>query len=406
MKAGWPVRISQRIEPSANTSARSSRWSFSPRACSGRHVGGRPQHRPGVREVQVRARPAPGRGDDRLVDLQLAGLGIVDRAPARQDLGQAPVHHLDLAEAAHHHVGRLQVAVDHPPGVRVGDRLGDVEEDRQEPGMVARRVGPLVHHLGQGPALDQLHGEVGPPVGEGAQLVDRDDAGVLELAGDLGLLDEAAEQLGVAAVAFQEHLDGEVAAQVVVSPFQDRSHAPPGDLAEELEPPGAVGGVGHLGRGGADDRARAVDRLGVAEQDPADRADRLAQALQDSRASPPASRGGEGARRAGPPAVGAGLARPRREVGGPGEPEQARGAEAVRRVRRPFRAATRAGVVVRHGGYSGRDMDRNVRIGSSYSRKGRFATDRPSDRADAPRTSAGRIAVTPQGQARTRGSRS
>ena len=83
-------------------------------------------------------RAAPGRGDDRLVAGDLAGRGVVDDAAAGQDLGQAPVHHLDLAEAADHHVRRLQVAVDHPAGVGVGHRLGDRLEDREEPGQVRR----------------------------------------------------------------------------------------------------------------------------------------------------------------------------------------------------------------------------------------------------------------------------
>ena len=57
---------------------------------------------------------------------------VVGRAAPGQDLGQAPVHHLDLAEGADHHVGGLQVAVDHPPGVGVGHRLGDIA--RRSPG--------------------------------------------------------------------------------------------------------------------------------------------------------------------------------------------------------------------------------------------------------------------------------
>ena len=54
--------------------------------------------------------------------------------------------------------------------------------------------------LGQRLPLDQLHAEERPAVGEGAQLVDRHDARVLELAADLRLLDEAADQVGVVAV--------------------------------------------------------------------------------------------------------------------------------------------------------------------------------------------------------------
>ena len=56
------------------------------------------------------------------------------RRRPRQDLGQAPVHHLHLAERADHHVRGLQVAVDHAPRVRVGHRLADLLEDREEAG--------------------------------------------------------------------------------------------------------------------------------------------------------------------------------------------------------------------------------------------------------------------------------
>ena len=49
----------------------------------------------------------------------------------------------------------------------------------------------------QGPPLHELHREVRTAVGLESQRVDGDDAGVLELAPDLGLLDEALEDLGV-----------------------------------------------------------------------------------------------------------------------------------------------------------------------------------------------------------------
>ena len=80
-------------------------------------------------------------------------------------------------------------------------------------------------------ALDQLHREEGPEVGEGAQLVDRHDAGVLELAADLGLLDEAADHVGVVAEVVAQHLEGDVAAEVGVAALEDGAHAAAGDLA-------------------------------------------------------------------------------------------------------------------------------------------------------------------------------
>ena len=82
--------------------------------------------------------------------------------------------------------------------------------------------------------MHQLHREVGPAVGEGAQLVDRHDPRVLELAADLGLLDEAADQLGLVAVCLEQDLDGQVAAEVGVAALEDRPHAAAGDLAQDL----------------------------------------------------------------------------------------------------------------------------------------------------------------------------
>ena len=45
--------------------------------------------------------------------------------------------------------------------------------------------------------LHQLHREEGPTVGEGSQLVDRNHARVLQLAADLGFLDEPTDQVGL-----------------------------------------------------------------------------------------------------------------------------------------------------------------------------------------------------------------
>ncbi len=104
----------------------------------GSHVAGRAHHRAGVRQVGI-VGAAAGRGDHGLLTPGLAGLGVVDDAAAGQDLGQAPVHHLDLAERADHHVRRFQIAVDHPPGVGVGDGLGDRLEDGEKAGQIVGR---------------------------------------------------------------------------------------------------------------------------------------------------------------------------------------------------------------------------------------------------------------------------
>jgi hypothetical protein len=90
--------------------------------------------------------------------------------------------------------------MDHAPRVRVGHRLGDRFEDREEPRPVVRRVLAVGEQGGQGTPPDQLHGEVGAGVAEGAELVNRDDPGVLELTADLGFLDEPANTGGLVLV--------------------------------------------------------------------------------------------------------------------------------------------------------------------------------------------------------------
>ena len=227
-----------------------------------------------MRQLQVRA--APRRGDHRLWRRLLAGPGVVDDPPPGQDLGQAPVHHLDLAKTANHDVRGLQIAVDHPPGVGIRHRLGDVLEDRQEPGQVGRRVRPAPEQVGQGPALHQLHAEERPPVGEGAQLVDRDHAGVLELAADLRLLNEPSDQVAVVAEVLAEDLDRDVAADVGVSASQDGAHAAPGDLA--VDP---VAGRGLNAAGRPDHRRGHLAERGVPEHHARHGPDRGVDRLED-----------------------------------------------------------------------------------------------------------------------------
>ncbi len=121
--------------------------------------------------------------------------------------------------------------MDHAAGMRVGDRLRDRLEDRQEPRQAVRGILAAGKKLGQRVPLDQLHAEEGPTVGEGAHFVDRHDPRVLQLAADLHLLDEPADHVAVIAEVLAQHLQGHVAADVRVVPFEHRAHAAPGDLA-------------------------------------------------------------------------------------------------------------------------------------------------------------------------------
>ena len=98
------------------------------------------------------------------------------------------------------------------------------------------------------------------------QLVDRDDAGVLELPADLRLLDEAADQVGPMAMLLEQDLDGQVAAEVGIAPLEHGPHRAAGDLAQELHVRGAGRRRGQLGRRRPDHRGLGV-APGVAQQD-------------------------------------------------------------------------------------------------------------------------------------------
>ena len=140
-----------------------------------------------------------------------------------------------------------------PRAWAIGHRLADLLEDRRA-AACGPRPGPArsARSAARVRPLTSFMVKYGRRSAKRPQLVDRHDAGVLELAGDLGLLDEPADQLGVVAVLLQQDLDGQVAAEVDVAALEHGPHAAAGDLAEELEAGRAVGRVGHLGRGGLD----------------------------------------------------------------------------------------------------------------------------------------------------------
>ena len=181
--------------------------------------------------------------------------GLVGHAALIEHLGEAPVHDLDLAEAADHDVRRLQVAVDHALRVGVGDRLADLLEDGEEPRPVLVGASSRRQERRQRAAPHQLHRDEQPAVGQPAQLVDRHDARVLELPADLRLLDESPDHLGVVAMFLADHLDGQVAAEVEVAALEDGPHAPASQLADELISRGWVGRPVTFHRSGPDQRS-------------------------------------------------------------------------------------------------------------------------------------------------------
>ena len=81
--------------------------------------------------------------------------------------------------------------MDDPVGVGVADCLADCLEDGQQPAALGRRIGPVLEDRFEGATLDELHRQERPAVGQVADLMHGRDAGVLQLAGDASLIDEA-----------------------------------------------------------------------------------------------------------------------------------------------------------------------------------------------------------------------
>ena len=102
------------------------------------------------------------------------------------------------------------------------------------------------------------------PVAEPADIVDRHHARVLELPANLGLFNEPPGDVRTVDVLLEEHLDGQISAEVDIAAAQHRPHAAAGDFAvEPVTITGLVFQRHGVGRGFDDQRALA---LGFLEQ--------------------------------------------------------------------------------------------------------------------------------------------
>ena len=149
---------------------------------------------------------------------------------------------MHFAEATDHHVGRLEVAVDHAFGVGVGHRFADLEDHTQRsgerpvvlPGLACGRRLAVdeVDQLGEVAPLHELHREEEPPVSVEPELVDRNDARMLQLTVDLGLVEEARQRARVERLlrVDAEHFHGRGALQILVPDGEDATLAALGDL--------------------------------------------------------------------------------------------------------------------------------------------------------------------------------
>ena len=91
-------------------------------------------------------------------------------------------------------------------------------------------------------ALDEPHGVERPAAGVVAQAIHRDDAGMLQLAGDLGLLHEPGAALRFVGVAILDLLERDGAVELLVERHRDLAQAPLGMRPEDAK--SSAGGAG------------------------------------------------------------------------------------------------------------------------------------------------------------------
>ena len=174
--------------------------------------------------------------------------------PPPERVGEPEVQHLHLAVVAEEDVSGLQVPVDDAARVGVVEPLRHLEGDAHRLGQGKRT---LLEPLAQRPAAEQLQHEVGPLLGP-ADVVERDEVGVLEAGRRLRLLLEASLTRR-APGAGAHRLEGDAPPQLAILRLPDHAEAAAAELPHQLVPPhGGAGPKGslpssaprRLGRGG------------------------------------------------------------------------------------------------------------------------------------------------------------
>ena len=145
-------------------------------------------------------------------------------------LGQAEVGDLGRAVGREQDVGRLEIAMDDPPAVRLGD---GPRQGLDQPGRPFGRPGGAVELLRQAAPLQVFELEIGPVVVV-AEAVDLDDVGMAQLRDRLGLGEEANGRLVTGVFTRQDHLERDDAVELDLAGLVDDSHAAAAQHAFDL----------------------------------------------------------------------------------------------------------------------------------------------------------------------------
>jgi hypothetical protein len=149
-----------------------------------------------------------------------------------QPLGQAEVDDLREAVGRDHHVLGLQVAVDDPNGVGLGQPLGDLRRNREH---LLRRQRAACERLAKRLPLDELHRDVEAAFGF-SNVVHRDDVRVVERRGGSGFPLEARHPVGIRRQAAGKHLDRHLATKPRIDRPVHLAHAAGRKTADDFVP--------------------------------------------------------------------------------------------------------------------------------------------------------------------------
>ena len=161
-------------------------------------------------------------------------------APAGHVLRQPPVHDEHLAEGADHDVLGLEIAMHHALGMRERHAVADLLKNGQKRGQrilfdrLLLAVAEAANDIVEGRALDELHRVKSLALIIDAELVERHDVRMLELAGELRLIDKTQHVLARELIARFHHLHGHRAADAQIARLQNHAHAAAIDRGDDL----------------------------------------------------------------------------------------------------------------------------------------------------------------------------
>ena len=147
-----------------------------------------------------------------------------------EELGKPEVQQLHEAVLRNHDVLGLQVPVNYASGMRLGEAFANLHAEVEQP---LRRQRARCKQLAQARPIDELHRDVGGRVG-GADLVDRDDVGVIERRGRARLLLETAQAIRVLREQCRQDLDRHFPPQARVLRAIDLTHSSSANRREDL----------------------------------------------------------------------------------------------------------------------------------------------------------------------------